>query len=68
MSCGDAPRIVLCNLGNFDSFRLLSVKYGRGFPRTFAQRHMLLVRPRYEAVIAAAEEHVCFWANLTQVN
>ena len=32
------------------------------------RRHMLLVRPRYEAVIAAGESHVCFWTNLTQVN
>ena len=47
MSCGDASRIVQCNLRIFDSFRLLSIKYGCGFPR-----HMLLVRPRYEAVIA----------------
>ena len=29
---------------------------------------MLLVRPRYEAVIAAGEGHVFFWTNLTQVN
>ena len=31
-------------------------------------RYMFLVRPRYEAVIAAGEGHVCFWTNLTQVN
>ena len=29
---------------------------------------MLLARPRYEAVIAAREGHVCFWTTLTQVN
>ena len=29
---------------------------------------MLLVRTRYEAVIAAGEGHVCFLKNLTQVN
>ena len=29
---------------------------------------MLLVRPGYEAVIAAGEGHVCFWTNLTRVN
>ena len=28
---------------------------------------MLLVRPRYEAVIAEEEGHVCFWTNSTQV-
>ena len=32
------------------------------------RRHMLLVRNRYETVIAAGEGHVCFWTNLTQVN
>ena len=30
--------------------------------------HMHLVQPRYEAVIAAGEGHVCFWTNLTKVN
>ena len=34
MRSGDASRIVQCNLGIFDSFRLLSIKNGRGFPRT----------------------------------
>ena len=29
---------------------------------------MLLVRPRYKAVIATGEGYVCFWMNLTQVN
>ena len=29
---------------------------------------MLLVRPRYEAVIAAGEGHARFWTNLTQAN
>ena len=32
------------------------------------RRHMLLVRPRYEAVISAEECHTCFLTNLTQVN
>ena len=34
MSSGDAYRIVQCSLGIFDSFRLLSIKNGCGFPRT----------------------------------
>ena len=34
MSSGDASGIVQCNLGIFDSFRLLSIKNGRGFPIT----------------------------------
>ena len=34
MSYGDASEIVQCNLGIFDSFRLLSNKNWRGFPRT----------------------------------
>ena len=29
---------------------------------------MRLVRPRYDAVCATGESHVCFWMNLTQVN
>ena len=33
MSSCDASRIVQCNLGLFDSFRLLSIKNGLGFPR-----------------------------------
>ena len=36
MSSGDASGIVQCNLGIFKSFRLLSVKNGRGFPRTLS--------------------------------
>ena len=36
---GDASRIVQCNLGIFDSFRLLSIKNGCGFPRTFVASH-----------------------------
>ena len=68
MSSGDASGIVQCNLGIFDSFRLLSIKNGRGFPKNVVRRHMLLVGPLYEAVIAAGEGHVCFWTNLNQVN
>ena len=34
MSSGDASRIVHGNLRIFDSFRLLSIKNGCGFPRT----------------------------------
>ena len=37
-------------------------------PKNVVRRHMHLVRPRYEAVNAAGEGHVCFWTNLTQVN
>ena len=33
MSSGDASGIVQCNLGIFDSFKLLSIKNERGFPR-----------------------------------
>ena len=33
MSSCDASRIAQCNLGLFDSFRLLSIKNGLGFPR-----------------------------------
>ena len=34
MSSGNAPGIVQCILRIFDSFRLFSIKNGRGFPRT----------------------------------
>ena len=34
VSSGDASGIVQCNLGILDSFRLLSIKNGRGFHRT----------------------------------
>ena len=33
MSSCEASGIVKCNLGNFDNFKLLSIKIGRGFPR-----------------------------------
>ena len=33
MRSDDASGIVQCNLGIFDSFRLLSIKNGPGFPR-----------------------------------
>ena len=68
MSSGDASVIVQCNLGVFDSSRLLSIKNRLRFPRNVVRRHMLLVRPRYEAVIVAGEGHAYFWTNLTQVN
>ena len=32
------------------------------------RRYVLLIRPRFGAVIAAREGHVCFWTNLAQVN
>ena len=60
MSSGDASVIVQCNLGVFDCFRLLSIKNRRGFTRNVVRRHMLLVRPHYEAVIAAGEGHAYF--------
>ena len=34
MISGDSSGIVQCNLGIFNSFRLLSIKNGRGFLRT----------------------------------
>ena len=68
MSSGDASVIVQCNLGVFHSFKMLSIKNRRGFPRNVVRRHMLLVRPRYEAVIAAGEGHAYFWTYLAQVN
>ena len=68
MSSIDVPGLVQCNLGIFDSFRLLSIKKGRCTPKNFVRRHMLLVRPRYDAVITAGEGRVCFWMNLSQVN
>ena len=34
MSSGNASGIIQCNLGIFESFRLLFIKNGRGFPRT----------------------------------
>ena len=36
--------------------------------KNVVRRHMLLVQPRYESVIAAGEGHLCFLTNLTQVN
>ena len=68
MSSGDASRFVQRNLGIFDSFRLLSIKSGRGFPKNVVRHHMLLIQPFYEAVIVAGEGHFCFWTNLTQMN
>ena len=37
-------------------------------PKNVLRRHMLLIRPRYDALIAAGEGHVCFWTNLTLMN
>ena len=34
MSSSDASKIVQCNQGIFNSFRLLSIKKEHGFPRT----------------------------------
>ena len=36
--------------------------------KNVVRRRILLVRPRYEEVIAAGESHVCFWTNLTEVD
>ena len=33
MSSGDESRIVQCNIGIFEGFRLLSIKNGHGLPR-----------------------------------
>ena len=30
--------------------------------------YMLLIRPLYDALIAAGEGHALYWADLTQVN
>ena len=39
------------------------------FPlRMGVEERCALVRPRYEAGIAAGADHVCFWTNLNQVN
>ena len=38
----------------------LSIKKGRGILKNIVRCHMLLVRPRYEAVIATGESHVRF--------
>ena len=37
-------------------------------PKNVLRRHMLLIRPRYDAFIAAGEGHVCFWTNFTLMN
>ena len=53
------------------NLRQLQVALHEGWawiPKNAVRRHMLWVRPRYEAVNAAGEGHVCFWTNLTQVN
>ena len=65
---GDTSGSVQCHLGIFDSFRLLSIKNGRGFPRTVCCVTCFWFGPRYEAVIGAGEGHVCFWTNITRVN
>ena len=67
MSSGDASGTVQCNLRLFDRFRLLSIKKWVWIPKNVLRRHMLLVRPLYEAVIAAGEGHVCFWTTFAQV-
>ena len=36
MSSGDVSGIVQCNLGIFESFKLLSINNGREFPRTLS--------------------------------
>ena len=40
MSSGDASGIVQCNLGIFDSFRLLSIKNWDWIPKNVVWRHM----------------------------
>ena len=67
MSPGDASRIVQCNLGIFDSFRLLSITMAAD-PKNVVQRYVLSIRPRYVAVIAAGEGHALYCTSLTQVN
>ena len=57
-----------CNLGILDSFRLLSIKNGRGFSRTLCCVTCFWFNLVMRQVIAAGEGHVCFWTNLTQVN
>ena len=47
----------------------VALHYERAWiPKNIMRRQMLLVQPRYEAVIAAGEGHICFWTTLTQVN
>ena len=67
MSSGDAPRIVQCNLGIFDSFRLLSIKNGCGSKERCAT-FVLSIPLRYDVVIAAGEGHALYWTSLPQVN
>ena len=66
MNSSDASGIVQCNLGIFDSFRLLSIKNGRGW--SVVRRYVLSIRYRYDTVIAEGEGHDRNWTNLIQVN
>ena len=66
MSSGDAPTIVQCNLGTFDSFRCSPLRMVAD-PKNVVQRYVLSIRPRYGAVTAAGEGHALCWTSLTQV-
>ena len=62
MSSDDASWIAQCNLWISDSFRLLSIKNGRGFPRTLCDvscfRFDHVMR---QLLLAAGKGHVWFW-------
>ena len=59
MSSDNASGIVQCNLGIFDSFRLLSIKNGPGFPRMLCDvkcfQFDLVMMPQ-EGVMSVFEE------------
>ena len=54
--------------GNLRQLQVALHKEWAWIPKNVLRRQMLLVRPRYDAFIAAGGSHVCFWTNLTLMN
>ena len=66
MSSGEASGIGQCNLGIFDSVRLLSIKNGRGFPRTLCSVTCFWFDLDMRQLLL--QERVMSVTNLTQVS
>ena len=68
MSSGDVFGIVQCNLEIFDSFRLLSIKNERGFPRTLCDITCFWLDLVMRQLLLQERVMSVFWTNLTQAN
>ena len=68
MSSGDASRIVQCNLGIFDSFRLLPIKNGCIFPRTLCNVMCFQFDIAMMQFFAVGDGRVPYWTSFAEVN